>query len=515
VTETTVRARATMADVRPPAEPALRTVSRRATAAIGGITVAGAVLWFWQIGSKSLFQDEGFTASTVLRPWGSLLRLSLVHESNGLLHALLLRTLTVFGESEATLRSLSVLSLIALVPVVGAIGWRLVSPRVGVLASLLLVVNGTVAAYAHYSRTYALSMLLAGVATLLFVVDVDQPRRSTLLGWAAGCLLLSYAHIIGVLLVGCHVASLWFLPAEQRLLRRRGIAAGAVVLLSLPLALLIGSHNEDMYGVSNVRPGVYRDVMYTLTGRAGLIGLAAFGVMFFLAARVTVRTWRVAARGRQAWAHGLLVGWSVLPTVTLVILSPVNPLIGRYLLFSMVGVFVYGAVGLDDAIRGSAGLWSLRGWQRYVPLALVLGAGVYGLVHWYSDGSAEDWRGASRYVFATAEPDDRILFANDSVRLYFEYYRRGDESAVLPRPVYPSDPWGSYETGDHVYRSFTQQDIDELVADPTANVWVVVGERHDHIEDVPELLRSMTTAYTEVERRDFDGDVAVIRFAPS
>jgi hypothetical protein len=25
----------------------------------------------------------------------------------------------------------------------------------------------------------------------------------------------------------------------------------------------------------------------------------------------------------------------------------------------------------------------------------------------------------------------------------------------------------------------------------------------------------MTTAYTEVERRDFDGDVAVIRFAPS
>jgi 4-amino-4-deoxy-L-arabinose transferase-like glycosyltransferase len=483
--------------------------------AIGAISVAGAGLWFWQIGSKSLFQDEGFTASTVLRPWGSLLRLSIEHEATGLVHALLLRALTLFGESEATLRSLSALSLIALVPIVGAIGWRLASPRVGVLASLLLVVNGTVAAYAHYSRTYALTMLLAGVATLLFVFDVDEPRRSTLLGWAAGCLLLSSTHIIGVLLVGCHLASLWFLPAGQRLLRRRGIAACAFVLLSLPLALLIGSQGGGMHGVSNVRPGVYRDVMYTFTGRAGLIGLAAFGVMIFLAARVTVRTWRVATRGREAWAHGLLVCWSVLPTLTLVILSPFSPLVGRYLLFSMVGVFVYGAVGLDDAIRGSAGSSSLRGWQRFVPLALVLGAGVYGLVYWYSDGDAEDWRGASRYVFGTAEQDDRILFANDSVRLYFEYYRRGDESAVLPRPAYPTDPWGGYETGDEVYRSFDQQDIDELVADPTANVWVVVGERHDHVEDVPDLLSSLTSAYTEVERREFDGDVAVIRFAPS
>jgi hypothetical protein len=99
-----------------------------AIAAIAGLTVAGGILWFWRIGSKSLFLDEGFTASTVLRSWRSLLELTVVHETSGALHAVLLRPLTEFGQSEAVLRSLSAMCLIALVPVVGALGWRLVSP---------------------------------------------------------------------------------------------------------------------------------------------------------------------------------------------------------------------------------------------------------------------------------------------------------------------------------------------------------------------------------------------------
>jgi mannosyltransferase len=514
MTETTAPARApTAAALRQDALSA-GAERRRAMAAIGGITLAGAVLWFWEIGSKSLFHDEGFSASTVLRPWGSLMRLSFVHEANGLLHALLLRMLTVFGESEAVLRSLSAVCLIALVPVVAAIGWRLFSPRVGVLGSLLLVVNGTVAAYGQYDRTYALSMLLAGLATLLFVLDVEYPRRATLFGWSACCVLIAYSHIVGILLVGCHIASLWFLPPDQRLLRRRAIAAGIVTLLSIPLALLIYSHNEGQEGISKIRPGVYRDVLYTLTGRAGLIGLAAFAMMSVLAVRVTVRTWRTERLGRRAWAQALLMCWSALPTITLVVLSPVNPLAGRYLLFSMVGVLLYGAVGLDDALAGTSGWSWLRGWRRFVPLALVLGAGVYGLTYWYSDGGEEDWRGASRYVFAAAEPEDRILFANDSVRLFVEYYRRLDEPAVLPRPVYPDDEWGEYETGDQQYLSFDQALIDQLAAEPTGRVWVVLGVHHVNTEHVPELLRSMSDAYTEVERRVFDGDVEVILFAP-
>jgi hypothetical protein len=345
-------------------------------------------------------------------------------------------------------------------------------------------------------------------------MDVDAPRRSTLVAWASLCVLLTYSHILGVLLVGCHLVSLWFLPAAQRLLRRRLLAGGIVLAAAIPLALLIYSHNEGQNGVSRIRPGVYRDVVFTLTGRAGLIGLVAFGVLGYFAVRVAVRTWRSELHSRDAWVQGLLASWSVIPTVVLVVLSPFSPLIGRYLLFSLVGMLVWGAVGLDDVLGRRERTGGLTGWRRFAPLALVLAAGVYGLVYWYSDGGEEDWRGASSYVFDATQPGDSIIFANDSVRLFFEYYRRFDDGATLPEPVYPAEPWGSYETGDQTYLSFEPQDVDGLVAQPTGRVWVVVGIHHVGTEHVPELLAPLSSAYEQVERKVFKGDVEVLLYSP-
>ena len=158
----------------PATSPAERT---RSLLLIGLLTVAGAILWTWELGSKSLYRDEAFTASTVLRPWRDLLSFSTEHEANGALHAALLRFVAIFGDGEATLRSVSVLAMAALVPAVAAVAWRLLSPRVAVLAGALIVVNGSVAGYAQNARTYALSMLLATLATFFFVLDVEQPRR--------------------------------------------------------------------------------------------------------------------------------------------------------------------------------------------------------------------------------------------------------------------------------------------------------------------------------------------------
>jgi hypothetical protein len=93
-----------------------------AIVAIAGLTVASAALWFWQIGTKSLFHDEAFTASTVMRSWRSFWDLTLHTETNGALHAALLKVWTTFGDSEAALRSFSAFCLVLLVPVVAAIG---------------------------------------------------------------------------------------------------------------------------------------------------------------------------------------------------------------------------------------------------------------------------------------------------------------------------------------------------------------------------------------------------------
>ena len=450
-----------------------------------------------------------------MRSWGSFWDLTLHTETNGALHAALLKLWTVFGDSETVLRSFSAVCLVLLIPVVAAIGWRLSSSRVGVLASALLVVNGSVAAYAHNTRTYGLAMLLAGVATLCFVLDVERPRTSTLLGWAGCIILLAYAFLIGVLLVLAHAASLWFLPPERRFLRRRLIATGVVVAAALPLYLLVSSHNEGQE-LAKFHAGIFRDVLYTLTGRAGIIGIVACAVLAILAVRVTIRTFRSGLHTNDAWVQAMLILWSGLPLVLLTLASPVRTmLIGRYLLFCLPGILIYGAIGLDDFWRGS-GRWRDRlPILGVAPTVLVFAASLYGLHWWYTDGGEEDWRAAANHVFAEAQPGDRILFANDSVRLFFEYYRAREHPTTLPESVYPTQPWGEYGTGDQTYLSFTPDDIAPVAADPRGRVWVVVGRHHDNIDGVDEALRPLDTSYRVADDHIFQGDVEVILYEPA
>jgi 4-amino-4-deoxy-L-arabinose transferase-like glycosyltransferase len=483
---------------------------------IGLLTVAGAILWTWELGSKSLYRDEAFTASTVLRPWRDLLSFSIEHEANGALHAALLRAVTVFGDSEAALRSVSVLAMAALVPAVAAVAWRLLSPRIAVLASALVVVNGSVAGYSQNARTYALSMLLATVATLFFVLDVEQPRRWTIVSfWGAG-VLLAYSHIVGLLLLAAVVGSLWFLPPDNRLVKRRLGASGFIVLASLPMAYLIGNHDEGM-ALSGFRLGAFRDVLFTMTGRAGVVGVLVTLVLGLLALQLSIRVWKQGLHSREAWVHGLLILWAALPGVLLAVTSPVTPplVIGRYLLFCLPAVAIYEAVGLNGLLDRVGRRNPSAGWQRVVVTAVVLAVSAYGVVYWYSDGGEEDWRGTTASVLAATQPGDRVLFANDSVRLFFEYYRRFDPDAALPESVYPPGPWGTFETGHQTYESFDQSVIDEVVSEPTGRVWVVIGRNHDNVEDVDDVVSGLSAAYTPEETQHFTGDIEVQLWDPA
>ncbi len=489
---------------------------KRSLVLIGLLTIAGAILWTWELGSKSLYRDEAFTASTVLRPWRDLLSFSIEHEANGALHAALLRFVAIFGDGEAALRSVSVLAMAALVPAVAAVAWRLLSPRVAVLAGALIVVNGSVAGYAQNARTYALSMLLATLATLFFVLDVELPRRWTIVSfWGAG-VLLAYSHIVGLLLLAALVGSLWFLPPDQRLVKRRVIASGFIVLASLPMAYLIATHDEGM-PLSGFRLGAFRDVLFTMTGRAGVIGVLVTLVFGLLALQITVRVWKQGLHSREAWVHGVLILWAALPGLLLAVTSPVSPplVIGRYLLFCLPGLAIYEALGVSGLLERMGRRNPAAGWQRVAVAAVVLAVSAYGVVYWYHDGGEEDWRETTDTVLSATQPGDRVLFANDSVRLFFEYYRRFDPTAVLPESVYPAGPWGSFETGDQTYESFDSSVIDEVASEPTGRVWVVIGRNHDNVEDIDEVIAGLAPAYSNDQTLHFKGDIEAQLWEPA
>jgi hypothetical protein len=269
--------------------------------------------------------------------------------------------------------------------------------------------------------------------------------------------------------------------------------------------------------LSCFRLGAFRDVLFTLTGRAGVIGVLITLALGLLALQVSVGVWKQGLHTREAWAHGMVLLWAVLPGLLLAVTSPVSPplVIGRYLLFCLPAVAIYEAIGLNGLLERMGRRNPSAGWQRVAVAAVVLAVSAYGVVYWYSDGGEENWRGTTSSFLAATQPGDRVLFANDSVRLFFEYYRRFDPNAVLPESVYPAGPWGSFETGDQTYESFDQSVIDEVVSEPTGRVWVVIGRNHDNVEDIDDVIGGLAAAYTADQTLRFTGDIEVQLWVPA
>jgi len=476
-----------------------------------GIMVVTAAAMLPGIGSKSLWRDEGFTVSTVLRSWSSLFDLTVHDEANGALHAFLLRAWSIFGTSEGVLRTLSALAALAAIPVLAMLGTKVANRRVGIVAAVLLACHGSTFAYGQQVRAYAFTLLFAALATLALAIDVRKPSNLALAGWVLALLALTYSNLAAATLIVSQVAALFALPPERREWRRRLIGAGVALVLTLPLAALVMTHNEG--GLYEMNIGTLWDVAMVMTGRSGVVGIIGVTVLVALGARATLHVSR-GGSWLARWVHVMTILWVVGPFVLAAGVSLVDPVLsGRYMMLTVPGLALYGALGLVD-------LWSSfrqsdtagRVWQG-VLTGIVGLAAITGVVVWLQGHEVENWRGAAEYVFADAKDGDQVLFANDSVRLFFEYYRKEGAAnpPTVPAPAYPPQPWGGYQTGDHKYVSFSDEQLQQA-ATTADRLWIVVGREHVNTDHVDDALKLLDPTFRLVEQRRFNGQVDVLLY---
>lgn len=438
------------------------------------------------LGSHSVWADEGFTISTSRRPFGELLRLSWEKETTGAPYALLLHGwITLFGESEAAMRSLSVIFAVATIGVVGWIGHRLGGYDRAIIAMVVLALHGTVLEYGQSIRFYAFVLLVGAVSMAAFVADVLRPRRSTLALWIAATVLLPITHLLAAPIVGAQMISLLALPRSQRHWRRRLPVAIAAVVAALGVAALVSGRDEGQSIVEFDGSSV-REVALSLTGAGGVIAalVVTLGVLAgFVVAAAALRRggWAASLGGDGPAAFGLVLPalWLGVPVVSLLVLSVAQPaFLGRYLLVAVPGLALLVAQGIEA-------LWLRAG---RVPAALgglaVVAALAWGANTWLAGNRGDDWRSVACLVHRDARAGDAILFANDSVRLFFEYERTRDRpacrsdaaDAAEPTARFPAGPWGTYRTGDQRYTTFGADDVRAALAEHR-RAWLV-AERY-------------------------------------
>lgn len=421
------------------------------------------VLVLWGIGTPSFWRDESVSVMAATMSFDELWRLLDDIDAVHALYYLLLRPFAAFG-GEFAVRLPSALAVAGATFGIAAIGRKLATPQVGLLAGLVYAVLPMISRYGQEARSYALVSAVAVAATWVLLGE----RRSRYAGYGLLVALLGWFHLYALLLLPAHAVVV---------LRRRGETvpwlaslAGAGVLLA-PLAVIASGQREEQLFWLKV-PGIpelgqlgvdiaggdaaWASPLLPALFLALLIALVLLGIWHGTRFRrrgvLTAQGHREdpAAGGHREGAGaaghredltagdrregpvagegpgrpslvGVAVPWAVLPVVLSLLISQIHPVYSpRYVLFAVPGLALLAGAGLA-ALRRTPATWAV--------LAVLVAFSVS--AHLAVRGPAnrpDDLRTLAAELSVQERPGDAVLYVPERFRLfvvvYGEPYRR-------------------------------------------------------------------------------------------
>jgi mannosyltransferase len=203
---------------------------------LAGIVALAAALRFATLDVQSYWFDEATTVHLLRMDLGDMLRAIPNSESTPPLYYVVAWFWTkLFGTGEVGLRSLSALAGTATVPIVYAIGARMVTARAGLVAALLVAANPLLVWYSQEARAYALLVLFSSLTLLVLPRALEPGARRTLAAWAVFGALAVATHYFAVFLLAPQ--AVWLLCRHGRRALAPLAAVGVVGLALLPIAL--------------------------------------------------------------------------------------------------------------------------------------------------------------------------------------------------------------------------------------------------------------------------------------
>jgi mannosyltransferase len=389
----------------------------------GGLGVAAGLLALSHLGGRSIWGDEAISISYALKPVRGLAR-SISHDPNmSLYYGALWIWKRLFGESVFAIRSLSVLFAVLAVLALYAVGARMYGRTVGLISAALLATNAFFLTYAQEARGYTLLALLTTTATYFFVEALDGNARGRA-AYVVFSALAFYAHFFAVFLTFGQACIVVLRRERETSLRRWAAAYLAMGILVAPIAyrsLTLGENPISWIP----RPGAHA-LWSGVRSLAGQTGWAVLAVALVLA--LAAPTLVHARRDRRL---ALIAMWAFLPILLSFVVSQVHPLfLPRYLIVSSSGIALLAAVAIT------------RLGPRVGALALtaVVVCAVPGVWRWYHRPPLEDWKQASAFLAARAQPHDAVAYQMSWAVPALSYYSRaalrfGSADDVLPTPV--------------------------------------------------------------------------------
>lgn len=405
------------------------------------------------IGGPALWTDELATWGMATSSWQEMFALlRWVDAIIGPYYVVVRAWSEVFGTSDAALRVPSMIAMSTAAMFVGALGARLATRRVGLIAGVIFALLPSSSRFAQEARAYALTTFFAVLATYLLVRALSRPNFSRFFAYHLTVVALGLLHPIALLLLAAHG---WVVFAQYRC-RTLGWMAAATfgALPALPLFWLGSRQKAQVAWI----PRASVDSLVNLPGE--LFGVAAIGGMLLVLSLFSLPLRRPATT---------YTAWALVPVLCLFLAAQVTPLfLPRYLLFTVPAWTLLAGAALARAHLAVAVLAITSVAVLAVPQQLAIRGAA---------GHDEATRGLAQTIKAEFKPGDAVVFgtrdnggewvARDAVTHYIPADRR-------PNDVLSTRP---QRTGGQLAASECD-DVATCLGDPP-RVWVVRLGHHD------------------------------------
>lgn len=483
--------------------PALR---RAQGMALLAILLLAFGLRLFHLDSQSLWADEGNSAFMTGRSFVQILDAAAGDIHPPLYYLTLRGWSALAGTSEFALRFPSVAFGLMLVAVLYALGARLFSSRVGVLASFLGALSPPLAYYSQEARMYSLVALAAALSLYWFWRLLWEEGGWAWSGYLAVSTLGLYTQysFLAVLVV----ENLAFLLWRWRLWRHQGrwrrwlAAQGTLFLLFVPWLMRVWDQLRVWQtGGEALGPGemLQRLLGFWAFGPASKgAALEAWWLLAGLLGMALLAFW---AFPRRRDGLALVALYLVAPTLGLLAFSASRPLSDPKQLLVLAPAFLL-ALSLGAASVARALAWGREPWGWVVAGGLALAAAVTFVgpldALYFNPGLArDDYRGLVRLIEAQSSSQDGIILdAPGQAEVFSYYYRGGLPQYPLPRHRPPG-------------QAATEAELAQIAASH-GNLWLVLwGDRE---ADPQGLIQGWLNAHAYRSQSRWFGNVLLVRF---
>ena len=439
---------------------------------LSALVLLGLALRLFHLGSQSLWYDEGYSVYLAGKGLVQITVETAKDIQPPLYYYLLHGWMLLVGNSEAAVRSLSLLFGLLSLPLFYLLGRQLFSHRTGLLSAGLAALSPLYIWYAQETRMYTLLVALTLWSSyLLWLALTEQDplwRKRKWAGAVVALVLALYTHYFAFFVLVFQVLYVligWW-AGWHRFRPREGLVALLAALIAYApwLPYLFTRYESDVsywtgqlkldeairkVGISfSVGESVVEGTGQWLALGFGLVLLICLAALLLPQLGRPQASYATCEEAATTAGHPRLAGvvflllYLVVPVALLLATTYRTPKFSpRYAMVASAPFFILIAAGLDHLFRARLA------WARGVAVVVALFVGwstAYADFNAYFDirFTKPDFRGAIRWVETHQNTDEVvILTSGHAYPVFTYYYGTGSTRGRVPPVPYPADNW--------------------------------------------------------------------------